>query len=332
MYIGDRPVFYDIKISLVCRGSGKKVICMATMKKNSKSVPSKRGKSNKKQCSSCQKPKHLREFYKSNSPLHSLDNKVPICKDCVAKLGVNENNEVDVEKFKVVCRQLDKPFYIDCLQIAADQVKKYHPDIPQKDIKYYGDKIIGFYFTRIGSMVQYKDKVFADSEKTNYITPNSNVVPEGANIDTLKDITSQHKKMFYSKEWRGEYTIDDIEYLDNYYAGLQRDYNIITENHKDYARKIAKASMQMDKAFDDVIKNVPGADARYKAAREAFDSLCKSAKFSESTRSVNDVGASSFSKIASMVESHNWIPEHKPVEKDEVDKIIEYLSTITKSV
>lgn len=305
---------------------------MRNVKKNTKDSPKKRMKANAKQCSSCQDSKHLREFYSSKSPLHSLDKKVPICKDCVAKLSVTDDNEVDVEKFKTICRQLDKPFYIDCLQVAATQVKNRHPDIPQKDIKYHGDKIIGYYFTRIGSMVQYKDKVFADSEKTNYITPNSTLAPEDSNIDILKDVTSEHAKAIYSKEWRGEYTIEDIDYLNDYYNGLQRDYKIVTENHRDYARKIAKASMQMDKAFDDVIKNVPGSDARYKAAREAFDSLCKSAKFSESTRSVNDVGASSFSKVASMVEAHNWIPEHKPAEKDEVDKTIEYLSTITKSV
>ena len=52
----------------------------------------------------------------------------------------------------------------------------------------------------------------------------------------------------------------------------------------------------------------------------------------ESTRSVNDVGISSFSKVAAMVEAHNWIPEHKPLKKDTIDEMIDYLSTITKSL
>ena len=88
----------------------------------------------------------------------------------------------------------------------------------------------------------------------------------------------------------------------------------------------------MDKAFDEMINGIDGADARYKNAREAFDTLSKSAKFSESTRSVNDVGATSFSKVASMVEAHNWIPEYHPLEKDVIDEMIDYLSTITKSL
>ena len=81
-----------------------------------------------------------------------------------------------------------------------------------------------------------------------------------------------------------------------------------------------------------MINGVQGADKKYENATKVFDTLSKSAKFSESTRSVNDVGISSFSKVAAMVESHNWIPEHKPLEKDTIDELIDYLSTITKSI
>ena len=130
----------------------------------------------------------------------------------------------------------------------------------------------------------------------------------------------------------GNYSETDIRKLDHYYESLENDYNIVTENHRDYARKIAKASLQMDKTFDDMMNGIEGADKRYENATKAFDTLSKSAKFSESTRSVNDVGASSFSKVAAMVESHNWIPEHKPLKKDTIDEMIDYLSTITKSV
>lgn len=95
----------------------------------------------------------------------------------------------------------------------------------------------------------------------------------------------------------GNYSETDIRKLDHYYESLENDYNIVTENHRDYARKIAKASLQMDKTFDDMMNGIEGADKRYENATKAFDTLSKSAKFSESTRSVNDVGASSFRKL-----------------------------------
>ena len=55
----------------------------------------------KKHCSCCGEEKSLSEFYMSKSPLHALDGKTPICKDCVIKSSVDpETNEVDEDKFK----------------------------------------------------------------------------------------------------------------------------------------------------------------------------------------------------------------------------------------
>ena len=205
-------------------------------------------------------------------------------------------------------------------------------------------------------MRQNRNKSFADSEidgfthrtyninarqKKEAITNRySGVIEDKNNINDTSTALQSSKKvkkeevdeLIYDDKWMGKYTQKDIDYLNKYYSGLERDYKIITENHRDYARKIAKASLQMDKAFDEMINGVDGADARYKNAREAFDTLSKSAKFSESTRSVNDVGISSFSKVAAIVEAHNWIPEHKPLKKDTIDEMIDYLSTITKSL
>ena len=197
------------------------------------------------------------------------------------------------------------------------------------------------------AMRQDRAKSYEDSEKDGFIHQENNtsksvkeqIAKKYADIrkdkdETLSELYAKENKdeLIYNDKWRGKYSLKDIKYLDEYYNGLERDYKIITENHRDYARKIAKASLQMDKAFDEMINGIDGADARYKNAREAFDTLSKSAKFSESTRSVNDVGATSFSKVASMVEAHNWIPEYHPLEKDVIDEMIDYLSTITKSL
>ena len=176
---------------------------------------------------------------------------------------------------------------------------------------------------------KYLDGILQEEEE-NQATRRSKVSAVPVTKSTLLEETQE--PLIYSEKWRGKYTESDIKSLDAYYAGLERDYKIITENHRDYARKIAKASLQMDKAFDEMINGVQGADKKYENATKVFDTLSKSAKFSESTRSVNDVGISSFSKVAAMVESHNWIPEHKPLEKDTIDELIDYLSTITKSI
>lgn len=312
--------------------------------------------SEKKVCSKCKKSKPIKTgFYKSSSPLFALDGCVPICIDCVKQDVVNEDGTVNENKLKTMCQRLDKPFYTDELDSAFLQAKSEHGYLSDDEVAKYGNKIVGFYFKNINTLRQNKDRSFVDSENDGFVHRTYNVNARNkkeqltnrytdvienkgkSNITTTSpSVSSQPKEepedLIYDEKWMGKYTKKDIEYLNKYYTGLERDYKIITENHRDYARKIAKASLQMDKAFDDMINGIDGADSKYKNAREAFDTLSKSAKFSESTRSVNDVGISSFSKVAAMVEAHNWIPEHKPLQKDVIDEMIDYLSTITKSL
>jgi len=304
----------------------------------------------KKKCPICGDNKSIATgFYKSSSPLFSLDGCVPICISCVKKEVINKDGTVNENKLKTMCQRLDKPYYTDELDSAFLQCKKEHGYLSDDEIAKYGNEIIGFYFKNINTLRQNRNKSFVDSEKDGFSHKTVNTNTQNRKEQTIQrysDIrdkkqntavsvtnnTIEQEALIYDDKWMGKYSQKDIDYLNNYYTGLERDYKIITENHRDYARKIAKASLQMDKAFDGMINGIDGADARYKNAREAFDTLSKSAKFSESTRSVNDVGISSFSKVAAMVEAHNWIPEHKPLKKDTIDEMIDYLSTITKSL
>lgn len=302
----------------------------------------------KKTCPICKKDKSIANgFYKSTSPLYQADGCVPICISCVKKSVLNDDGTVNKKALKIMCQRIDKPLYWDDLDSSYNQARAEHGYLSNDEVAKMGEKIIGYYFKNINSLRQTKNKSFADSEKDGFVHSNSNMLSaEKERIakkymgnesvssynNVKKEIPMPSEKIIYSEDWMGNYTESDIKKLDNYYKGLERDYKIITENHRDYARKIAKASLQMDKAFDEMMNGVEGADKRYDNAMKAFDMLSKSAKFSESTRSVNDVGASSFSKVAAMVEAHNWIPEHKPMKKDTIDEMIDYLSTITKSV
>ena len=306
----------------------------------------------KKVCPVCKKTKSIATgFYKSSSPLFALDGCVPICIDCVKKEVVNEDGTVNENKLKTMCQRLDKPFYTDELDSAFLQVKSEHGYLSDDEVAKQGNKIVGFFFKNINTLRQNKDKSFADSERDGFSHKTYNVnarekkerianrygdVIENTNSSSITTSTPQTKKveeeLVYSEFWMGEYTQKDIDLLDKYYAGLNRDYKIVTENHRDYAKKIAKASLMMDKAYEDMLKGVTGADKMYSSAKDIFDSLSKSAKFSEDKRSINDVGISSFSKITSIVENHNWIPQHVPKEKDMYDEMLEALSVINKSV
>ena len=305
---------------------------MATSKENKKKV-----------CPICGKPKSIATgFYKSSSPLYQEDKCVPICICCVKDGIINsEDGTINKTKLKTMLQRLDKPLYWDDLDSAYAQYKREHSYLSDDEVAKHGKDIVGLYFKN-AMLRQNRNKSFADSEKDHFLHSNSNttlskkdrIKKEYMGVEDPSSISSQtvEEPLIYRDKWMGNYSESDIKKLDHYYESLENDYNIVTENHRDYARKIAKASLQMDKTFDDMMNGVDGADKRYENATKAFDTLSKSAKFSESTRSVNDVGASSFSKVAAMVESHNWIPVHKPLKKDTIDEMIDYLSTITKSV
>ena len=325
-----------------------------TKSNGNKSLPANEQKG-KKTCSCCHETKNLTEYYLSSSPLYSLDQRVPVCKDCCKTSVLNDDGTINYKKFKQLLRNIDKPLYYDLIWSSEESIKRENGYLNDGEIEHHGKDILQKYFTLV-VMRQDKARSYSDSENEDFMHQNTNrsleerkkIVAkyrplfEGGNGKEVEKLNSntvsnssvviEQEDLIYDDKWMGKYTQKDIDYLNKYYAGLERDYKIITENHRDYARKIAKASLQMDKAFDEMINGVDGADARYKNAREAFDTLSKSAKFSESTRSVNDVGISSFSKVAAMVEAHNWIPEHKPLKKDTIDEMIDYLSTITKSL
>lgn len=309
----------------------------------------------KKTCPICKKEKSIATgFYKSSSPLYSDDGCVPICTQCVKNSVVNkEDGTINISKFKTMLQRLDKPWYIDDLDSAYAQYRKEHGYLSDDEVAKHGRDIVGIYFKNI-MLRQTKDKSFADSEKDGFMHQNSNATKqekdriiknyflEGGKNDnnpifksnnTSVETKSVNKEpLIYSEEWMGEYTQSDLDRLNNYYDSLNNDYKIVTVNHRDYARKIAKASLMMDKAYEDMLKGVPNAEKMYTNAKDIFDSLSKSAKFSEDKRSINDVGISSFSKIVSIVENHNWIPEYVPKDKDMYDELLDALRVINKSL
>lgn len=252
----------------------------------------------KKQCQRCLKEKIIdQNYYAADEILYP--NKYHICKQCVWE--IIEQGGFDA--FITVLRSMNRPFIKD---VYNDDYKKYLTQInslPQYKNLTYEHSIFDD---------NYSDKIAQKQEEA------QNSIFEGTRV--------------YSKKWMGYYTPAEIKYLDDYYENLHRDFKIITANHKDYAKKIAKASLHLDKCFQDMLNGEPGADKKYKDAKDVFDTLCRSAKFSENTRGQNDVSLGNFGKVFEMVENNTYIPEHIPIEPDQIDKLIEDFKHIFKSL
>lgn len=257
---------------------------------------------------SCGKELVINNFYDTTNPLFP-SGKLTVCKHCLKEM-IDYNN---IDSIYKILRLMDRPFLYD-----------YWSKCVEKSFEKKSD-IFGNYIRQVSSLNQLKNLKWEDSQF------DSSVTLEKDNSDTVVK-REEKNEMIYSETWRGTYSKSDLEYLESYYKDLESDFKIVTRNHKDYARKIAKASLAMDRAYDDMLNGVQGSDSRYKNLKDTFDTLSKSAQFSEDKRGANDVGLGCFGVVFDRVEKKMWIPQHQPVEKDDYDKLIDYFSTINNSL
>jgi len=260
-------------------------------------------------------------FYTSVSKLYkNNDGRTTVCQDCIKELfnQYTKTFEDKVTALYHICARFDWYFS-----------KKILSEIDEGDTNFLST------YLRRTNLGLNRVKTFIDTlTECGGIGSNDSIIQNTILPASLteRSLDNSSVEKEYSNEWVGEYTVKERDYLDKYYAGLRSDYKIITENHRDYARKIAKASLYMDICFEDMMKGEKGAEIQYNKARETFDKLCQSAKFAESSRSINDVGLGSFGKIFEQVENEEYIYKHVPIKKDEIDEMLAAFQTIQKSL
>ncbi|ASA22744.1 hypothetical protein [Paenibacillus donghaensis] len=267
----------------------------------------------KVKCLKCGKLKspNTSNFYANTNQLFSSD-KLEVCKDCILHFIGEKGSEGYKDRAIVVLAMLDKPFVDDLWTQMDQEWSKFIPPL--------------------SSFPKFRGLKFSDSSMSSIGSSNANIKKSNIDDEENNQEYFDDEEKFFNRKWMGEYTNSDIDYMEDYYLGLDRDFKIVTTNHKDYARKICKASLHMDRCFQDVLKGVGGADAKYKSARETFDTLSKSAQFSESQRGQNDVSLGCFGVTFDQVEQKKWVPKHVLLDEDSYDKMLNQFATIKDSV
>lgn len=277
----------------------------------------------RKKCIGCGKEKRISvDFYSSRNNLHQ--NKIDLgksrcCKEC-SNSQLFEDGKPSRNRLIEMLKDLNIIFYQEA----------YIKTVMRDDIK--PQNFFSKYINTLNlSYKAFKDNTF-DLSVFECNLDKLNKVEVNETKEMIDELITGDNSPQYSKEWRGTYTQGDIEYLDSYYKDLNRDYKIITRNHEDYARKIAKVSLAMDKAYDDMVQGDEDAIKKYKDLKDAFDKLCQSAKFSENTRSQNDMSLGCFGVVFDRVEQHMWVNQHIPIAEDDIDKMISAFTSIKKSI
>lgn len=197
----------------------------------------------KKICSACQKEKRTAEFYISYNPLHK-DGRIPMCKDCIKDACYSDNGEFDIENFKSLLRQLDKPFIQSVWDSSEKEVLQ---NTNYNDILSL-DAVVGKYMKNI-SMSQFRTLNWEDG--LNYADKSLS----GGQVEasTRKPIT--HNRYYLSNEefvvteeiirLFGEgYTSKEYETMQRIYDDMKQEYPNISNNQKNlllrYVRFAAK--------------------------------------------------------------------------------------------
>lgn len=137
----------------------------------------------------------------------------------------------------------------------------------------------------------------------------------------------------YSAEFNGYFKKHEIEFLEAYYSGLENDFDLNDTNRRDIARKLAKASLQVDRAQDAYMSG-RGPLADVKDAVAQFDLLSKSGDFAACKRKPGEnSGMNTWSEITLKLEQSGHPCTRKiEWEKDDVDKTIDEFKYIVQSL
>ena len=277
-----------------------------------------------KTCKICGKKLALR-FYYTNREWKTEFYADVWCKKCVA------NHVIDIETLKTYCkinrREYNESLYLTSAEnakIFLDEDKDYIKLNTNSKLLRYWDKLKKLYFQRMNMRGFYVYDCDFDTDTIAMSDDNKNF---GLSEYSLEEIEINkglgYGKKTYNKNWCGLYTANELDYLEDYYNGLYRDFKLENTSYIDYAKKVCKASLAMDKAFADLCNGKLGSEKKYKDFKDIFDSLSNSAKFAEKTRSETDtVGFGSLGELIKRMEQTGYLQKKKTFPSDEIDNII----------
>ena len=263
----------------------------------------------KKICTRCHETKKMTDFYLSYSPMYSLDRRVPICKECCKNSCLDVDGSINMDKLKVLLRNIDKPLYYDMLSSAEQSVKKENSYISLEEVEFHGYDILTKYFTIIAAK-QDRAKSYGDSEKEGFTHTNSNRSKAEMQEIEYKYVTQQTKsKSEYNlgnfevtdeiKSLFG-YGYDDIEYKKMYdkYEKLKLNYSLQTNLHQEALATYVRFKEKEEDATAE--GKVDEAKKWYDAAQNAAEKAKLTPK--QLTQADLQGGINSFSEIFKAVE------------------------------
>lgn len=274
-------------------------------------------------CSQCNKKVPLSEYY-NNTKNYEWHCKDKWCKSCVKKFVKN------LETLQLYCRFNNRAFSQDLYQtseatvidmLKADEEYLKIKDLDKKEA-YKFDKIFGFYIKRMG-LPQYYLFENHDYDIDQTIKDKEQEISE-QNAELHMQKLADDSQKIWDTMWYGEYSKNELDYLNKFYDELKRSFEISDAQLEATVKEVAKASLEMNQAFNDMRAGVSGAAVRYQNARDTYLKLSDNAKLSASKRTANDkIGFSDLGNIIKRIENTGALMKKVTFPKDDIDFIRE---------
>lgn len=252
------------------------------------------------------------------------------CKDCVRnKINSKEdlidycyaNKRVFSEVLYDKCeKNVDESLNrdLDYLKISDEDKKKKHRF----------DLIKKMYLKQMNLKLYYKvaEDRSVDEQISNYLE--EQIIQK--TFEAAKELVSDEVNNLnfdeikhYDNVWHGDFSDGEIEFLNNYYANLETQFDITDSHMEDNFREVAKSALEKTLAYNAKRRGEPGASDRYKEAVDIYIKLSNQAKLSNSQRTANDrIGFSDLGTLIKMVEDTGALCRKQEFEKDDVDLIL----------
>jgi len=266
----------------------------------------------KKLCLKCGRLKDLSDYY-ANRDWEEQLGKDCWCKECVNRCVTKdeikeyfwENHRLWDERIWQIARQRAE-------QIASTNLT-YQRASEDRRVNILERLTAQGVPAAMGTMYQYFDPT-KDGKTLSY--------REAKEQGHIEDIEDEDVKT-YSKMFNGKFKKHELEYLEDYYYGLESEFDLNDTNLRDIARKLAKASLNVDKAMDDYAAGRCDFSV-VKEATAQFDLLSKTGNFAACKRKAGDsVGMGSWAELTLMLETTGHPCTRKiEWEKDDVDRTL----------
>lgn len=277
--------------------------------------------------------------------MYSLDERIPVCKECCKTSVLSEDGRIDFDKFKDLLRNIDKPLYFDLLFSSEESVKKENSYLSDEEVSLHGYEILQKYFTLV-AMRQDKAKSYSDAEKEGFIHQNSNrtkrekdeilnryshLINQCLQNNKVQHVSKQNQNKHYSNVDNFEVTdnIKDlfgdgyttVEYKKMYekYEKLKLNYTLQTNLHQEALATYVRFKVKEEMAT--AAGNVDEAKKWYDAAQNA----ASNGKLTPKQLSAADLqkGVNSFSELTLAIEQAtdviNILPKYKTQPHDAPD-------------